>query len=309
VADAERGMVLGSPSYLSPEVASGNLASADARSDVFALGVILYEVLAGRKPFAGATPVRTVEAIRSGHVVDPRRVQRHVPRELAAICLKALSKDPAGRYSTAREFAQDLRNYRNFLPISAVEPTLRERAVKWMRRHPRATTAIATFVAALVVFGSLRVYRIAGERAAVEAFWTQYEAIAADVTRLQSELERSTRAPSSGASAGAAAMAELELRERLRQRTNDARSIAAAMLALTRGRPDPRIVSAVTARVRADVAEALAQKDFVRAKVLAEARLALLRQFEGQLTWPPEEVRFLETTRDQAVAELERRAR
>src|SRR4029078_13105161 len=88
------------------------------------------------------------------------RVARHVPRELSAICMKALARNPVERYATARELARDLRDYREFLPISALQPTFRDRVVKWMRRHPRAATALATFVAALLVFGGIRAYRV-----------------------------------------------------------------------------------------------------------------------------------------------------
>ena len=179
---AAPGVLMGTPSYISPEMASGG--SPTTRSDVFALGVILYEILTGRKPFTRDTPAATLEAVRTFQPLEPRRGTRHVPRELSAICMKAIARDPEARYPTARELAADLRDYRNFLPISAVTPTLRERAVKWARRHPRTMAAIGTFVAALLIFGSIRAYRVAAERAAVEQFWTQYQDAAADIDRL-----------------------------------------------------------------------------------------------------------------------------
>jgi hypothetical protein len=101
--------VAGTPEYLSPEQAAGQ--PLDARSDVFSLGAIVYELLTGGPPFRGDTVSDLLRAIREEEPALPRRRAPGVPRDLQNICLKALEKDPAGRYASAREMADDLHRF------------------------------------------------------------------------------------------------------------------------------------------------------------------------------------------------------
>ncbi|MBS1858812.1 MAG: serine/threonine protein kinase [Acidobacteria bacterium] len=104
------GEIAGTPEYLSPEQASG-AAAIDARSDVFALGSLFYELLTGEVPFRGETVAQLLAHIREQDPAPPRRLHAAIPRDLQNICFKALEKDPAARYGSAREMADDLRRF------------------------------------------------------------------------------------------------------------------------------------------------------------------------------------------------------
>jgi eukaryotic-like serine/threonine-protein kinase len=148
------GDLLGTLRYMSPEQAAGQGAPLDPRTDVYSLGATLYELLTLEPLFAGDDPRRLLRQILDDEPRPPRSVDAAVPVELETIVLKAVGKDPAERYPTARTFAEDLRRFLEHRPILARRPTLPARLQKWARRHPSVVVA-AVALLVLVAVGAL----------------------------------------------------------------------------------------------------------------------------------------------------------
>jgi eukaryotic-like serine/threonine-protein kinase len=141
------GMAVGTPEYMAPEQASGKAAGPAA--DIYALGAVLYQLLTGHPPFRGDTPADVLQAVAFAEPVAPRRFRSGIPRDLETIALKALEKEPARRYATAAEMAEDLRRFRNDEPIRAQPPGAWDRMAKWARRRP-ALAALCAVLAAVI---------------------------------------------------------------------------------------------------------------------------------------------------------------
>src|SRR6266545_2381196 len=153
--------VLGTPSYMAPEQASGHNEQLTSATDVYGLGAVFYQLLTGHPPFAGGTTYETVRLVLETEPRQPRLSNPKIDRELSTICLKCLEKDPRRRYSSALALAEDLEHWLKHEPIRAKRSGFFTHSKKWLRRNPKL---IGTGAVGLL-FGAATMWFFRGELA------------------------------------------------------------------------------------------------------------------------------------------------
>jgi tRNA A-37 threonylcarbamoyl transferase component Bud32 len=156
------GAVLGTPAYMPPEQAAGE--DVDERADVYALGAMLYHVIAGRSPHTGESLERMIDQVVAGEIAPLATVEPSAPADLAAIVAKAMARDAADRYPTARELADDLRRFTTGQLVGAHRYTVGERIGRFLRRHRAIVTLCAIAAAVLAAFAVWSFRKIGAER-------------------------------------------------------------------------------------------------------------------------------------------------
>jgi len=283
-ARTQLGAVMGTPAYMSPEQASGNSATSDRQTDVFSLGVMLYEILTGSNPFRGETAVESMKGVMYHDPEAPRTRNRRINRTLSAITMKAIAKDPFRRYRSAVELAEDIRRYREFLPVSAIEPMIWERLSNWSHRRPRAAAAAATLAVVLVLAALAAAYQASVEAAMVARAHGSIDEIDDRLSRLDGEIEIAENALE-GAPGGreqlkaqrklAALKAEVEVA------LDERRSYALAITGFTVLSPDERSIAILRQSTLDEIRTAIDRGDIFRAR--ARIRSAMRMYEEGNL--------------------------
>ncbi len=166
---SQTGDFAGTYYYMSPEQVTARRMGIDHRTDIFSLGIVMYELLALRRPFEGDTSHQVAAQIVTKDPPDIRTIRSRVPRDLAVIAGKALEKDRDKRYPTMKELAADLRRYLANEPIHATPPTRLDRAVKWTKRNPGKSSAAAIVAVTFTIIALLLVANVRKTRELAKA--------------------------------------------------------------------------------------------------------------------------------------------
>jgi serine/threonine protein kinase len=182
------GQIVGTPAYMSPEQAAGGTHWVDRRTDIYSLGVVLFEVLTGELPFRGNAQMQIRERL-SVDPPDPRRLNQRAPRDLSTICLKCLEREPNRRYGTAREVAEELRRFLRGEPIAARPISKIGRLARWSRRNPASAAAMLLTII-LAIAGPLAAVLIYSKNAKIASALDENNQLVLEQERKLDELER-----------------------------------------------------------------------------------------------------------------------
>ncbi len=278
------GAVMGTPAYMSPEQAAGHADTSDRQTDVFSLGVMLYEILTGTNPFRGSTAVESMKGVMYHDPEAPRERNKRINRTLSAITMKAIAKDPFRRYRSAVELAEDIRRYREYLPVSAIEPSRIERLSNWSHRRPRVAAAAATLGVVLVLGGLVTAYQASMETAMVARAHDLIDEIEGNLARIQTDLraqEEILRRTPEGPELLQAQARRADLEAQLEAAEDERRSYALAVTGRTILSPDDRAITILRQSLLDEIHSLIESGDLFRAR--ARIRGALRNYENGNL--------------------------
>jgi serine/threonine protein kinase len=176
------GSAMGTPAYMSPEQARGEIDQLGSRSDVYSLGATLYCLLTGRPPIPSQGDIESIlRAVKNGDFPRPRELDPRIDRTLEAICLKALALDPSDRYASALALADDIERFMADEPVTALDEGWVHRISRWSRRHRSATRAAAASLLVIATVATMAALAIGREQAQTR------EALTAEKVARQSE--------------------------------------------------------------------------------------------------------------------------
>lgn len=264
------GQILGTPSYMSPEQASGKQELVGPASDIYSLGAILYACLTGRAPFVADSPVDTLLQVMKKEPVSPRELNPSVPKDLETICLKCLTKEPHKRYGTAQELAGDLNRFLEGHPVVARPVGPISRTIRWCRRNK----AVAGLLCLLLV--SMAIGTSVSASYAIEA-----------VHNAQSEARQRVQAENARKAAEAERLAAEAARREAEQQRDQAEQARAkeqlAHLAAESARMRTKAAMSAEAKARERAEESLKKEAKARQNAEAQRRKAQWQTYVARL--------------------------